>query len=75
MTSDSLAGWLATHIEASWLVVVKSCPVPVAVSRDAAALATAGIVDTCFPQAATDRGFEWAVVSGAEAALAKIASL
>ncbi len=74
MTSDSLSVWLAARLGASRLVVVKSCPVPESMRADAAALAAAGIVDGCFPEAVADCRFEWVVVSGAEAALTAIAS-
>jgi aspartokinase-like uncharacterized kinase len=75
VTSDSLAAWLAGHIGAARLVLVKSCAVPADISSDAAALAAAGIVDPGFPALVTGRAFAWTVVPGAEAALAGPAGL
>jgi dihydroneopterin aldolase len=69
VTSDSLAAWLAGHIGAARLVLVKSCEVPADISSDATALAAAGIVDLGFPALVTGRAFAWTVVSGAEAVL------
>jgi aspartokinase-like uncharacterized kinase len=69
LTSDSLAAWLAGHISATRLVLVKSCAVPAGISCDATALATAGIVDLTFPALVTGQTLAWAVVSGAEGAL------
>lgn len=75
VTSDSLAAWLAGHIGAARLVLVKSCEVPADISGDAAALAAAGIVDPRFPALVTGRAFAWTVVPGVEALLAGGSSL
>jgi aspartokinase-like uncharacterized kinase len=75
VTSDSLSAWLAGHIGAARLVVVKSCAVPADISCDATSLATAGIVDPGFPALVAGRAFAWAVVSGAEGALRGLAGL
>jgi aspartokinase-like uncharacterized kinase len=69
VTSDSLAAWLAAELGALRLLVVKSCPVPDAIARDAPALAAAGIVDARFPEFVAAARFAWRVVSGADAAL------
>lgn len=72
MTSDSLGAWLAIHLTAANLVVVKSCAIPESIRDDASALAAAGIVDACFPEAVRARRFRWSVVSGIDAALGAI---
>jgi 5-(aminomethyl)-3-furanmethanol phosphate kinase len=69
VTSDSLAAWLASHIGAERLVLVKSCAIPTAIAGDAEALAAAGIVDAGFPGFAKSRAFSWEVASGAENAI------
>jgi 5-(aminomethyl)-3-furanmethanol phosphate kinase len=48
VTSDSLACWLATRLEAAALFLVKSGPVPTG-EATAEALAAAGLVDAAFP--------------------------
>jgi aspartokinase-like uncharacterized kinase len=73
VTSDSLAAWLAGHISATRLLLVKSCDVPAALGSDAPALASAGIVDPEFPALVARRRLAWAVVSGAEGALSELA--
>ncbi|MBX9962708.1 MAG: aspartate kinase [Burkholderiales bacterium] len=72
MTSDSLSAWLANHLDAAELLVVKSCAVPASLEHDANALAAAGIVDPCFPHYVADRRFRWRIVSGVDAALARL---
>ncbi len=67
VTSDSLAAWLAVQIGATRLVVAKSCEVPEAMCRDAAALVASGIVDRAFPGFVEGAGFAWQVVSGRDA--------
>jgi 5-(aminomethyl)-3-furanmethanol phosphate kinase len=49
-TSDSIAAWLAIQMEASRLVLVKSCAIPEA--SDLGRLASLGIVDPCLPSLA-----------------------
>lgn len=51
VTSDSLAAWLALHLGAQELLLVKSCPVPAGASPTE--LAASGIVDRAFPGYAT----------------------
>jgi 5-(aminomethyl)-3-furanmethanol phosphate kinase len=51
VTSDSLACWLATRLEAAALFLVKSGPVP-AGEATAEVLAAAGLVDAAFPSLA-----------------------
>jgi dihydroneopterin aldolase len=75
VTSDSLAAWLAGHISATRLVLVKSCEVPAAIACDPSALATEGIVDRGFSALVAGQAFAWAVVSGAEGALSGPAGL
>lgn len=48
VTSDSIAAWLASHLNAERLILVKSCRLPGA-PFDARALSVAGIVDRAFP--------------------------
>lgn len=72
VTSDSLAAWLAMEIGAQRLVLVKSCPVPDGVARDARALAAACIVDASFPRYVDSCAFDWWVVSDTDATLAAI---
>ena len=48
VTSDTIAAWLARSLRADGLLLVKSCPLP-ARPDDAAALASAGIVDQALP--------------------------
>jgi 5-(aminomethyl)-3-furanmethanol phosphate kinase len=48
VTSDTIAAWLAWRIGAGGLILVKSCDLPSA-RGDAAALASAGIVDAALP--------------------------
>lgn len=74
VTSDSLAAWLAAHLAATHLLVVKSCAIPAASAGDAPALAAAGIVDAYFPHCVQGCGYEWHVVTGADAALAALHS-
>jgi dihydroneopterin aldolase len=71
-TSDTLSAWLARHLDAARLVVVKSCDVSDALQRDAHALAAAGVVDPCFPSQVADGSFDWTVVTGVDAALAAL---
>ena len=72
VTSDSLAAWVAARIDATRLVLVKSCALP-ARPQDARCLAAAGIVDGGFAAYVESRRFSWTVVSGTEAALATLA--
>jgi len=55
VTSDSLALWLANRLNAERVILVKSCPVPLATpaAREWNALAADGIVDRRFPALAT----------------------
>lgn len=69
VTSDSLAAWLAARLQATHLVVVKSCSVPESMRQDAAALAAAGIVDPCFPRYVEAQAFRWSIVTGVDGAL------
>lgn len=71
VSSDTLAAWIAGQTGATRLVLVKSCSLPDQ-SRDANALAAAGVVDACFPQFVEGRGFSWEVVSGWGPALAAV---
>lgn len=48
VTADSISAWLARHLNAERLVLVKSCHLPSA-PFDARSLASAGIVDRAFP--------------------------
>ena len=48
VTSDTIAAWLARSLGADGLLLIKSCPLP-ARPDDAAALASAGIVDKALP--------------------------
>jgi 5-(aminomethyl)-3-furanmethanol phosphate kinase len=73
VTSDSLAAWIAGHVDATELLVVKSCAVPEPLECDARALAAAGIVDPCFPRYVEGKRFRWEIVSGVDAALARLA--
>lgn len=57
VTSDSLAAWLARKLNASRLLLVKSCELP-ASGVTALDLKIHGIVDPLFPQFARDGGFE-----------------
>jgi aspartokinase-like uncharacterized kinase len=72
VTSDSLAAWLAGEIDATRLVVVKSCASTVDV-RNVRALTQAGVVDAYFARYVEGCKFSWQVVSGVEAALAALA--
>ena len=49
VTSDSLAAWLAQRINAQYLVLVKSCELPLG-ETGTEELAQLGIVDAAFPQ-------------------------
>lgn len=68
VTSDSLAAWLAAEVDASRLLLVKSCTLTVD-AGNAQALTDAGVVDPCFARFVEGRGFAWRVVSGVNAAL------
>lgn len=59
VSSDSLAAWLASHLEAEALALVKS--VPASRPLDAEALAARGVVDEAFPRyfAAAGARLEW----------------
>jgi len=48
VTSDSLAAWLATHLNAQYLALVKSCELPPE-GTASEELARLGIVDAAFP--------------------------
>lgn len=69
VTSDSLAAWLAARVDATRLVVVKSCVVPDGMGQDAAGLATAGIVDRSFPLHVAGQTFRWSIASGVDDAV------
>jgi aspartokinase-like uncharacterized kinase len=71
VTSDSLAAWLAHRLGAAKLVLVKSCPVPPEIARDAQALTEAEVVDRGFAGLVRGSGLSWHVVSGVDAALAE----
>lgn len=60
VTSDSLAAWLARELQASHLVLVKSCRVPAAAT--VTALARAGIVDRALPGMIRGAGFNTRIV-------------
>lgn len=72
VTSDSLAAWLANHLGATHLLVVKSCTLPEHALHDAHALAAADIVDPCFPRYVAGGRFRWQIVSGIDAALERL---
>ena len=57
VTSDSIGAWLAGHLNAERLILVKSCRLPVA-PFDANALSAAGIVDRAFPKFIRDACFD-----------------
>ena len=57
VTSDSIAAWLARHLNAERLILVKSCRLP-GRGLDAQALSHAGIVDHAFPSFAAGACFE-----------------
>lgn len=57
VTSDSISAWLAGHLNAERLILVKSCRLP-GTPFDAAALAGAGIVDRAFPKFTEEACFE-----------------
>jgi 5-(aminomethyl)-3-furanmethanol phosphate kinase len=61
VTSDSLAAWLATHMQATNLVLVKSCPL--GTDTSVVELANAGIVDACFADLVCDAKFQVDVIS------------
>lgn len=69
VTSDTLAAWLAARVDATRLVVVKSCVVPDGIGQDAAGLAAAGIVDPSFPRYVAGRTFRWSIATGVDGAL------
>ncbi|MBN3851020.1 aspartate kinase [Paraburkholderia sp. Ac-20342] len=54
-TSDSLAAWLSTMLNAERLIVVKSCPIAADDPLDA--LAAAGVVDRSFVDYVTDANY------------------
>lgn len=72
VTSDSLAAWLANHVDAAELLLVKSCAIPEPLAHDAAALAAAGIVDPCFTRYVERGRYRWRIVSGIDAALSRL---
>jgi dihydroneopterin aldolase len=67
VTSDSLAAWLAGHLGASALVLVKA--VSSGAPRAADALARDGIVDRAFPDYLSNCGCECRIVGAAEHAV------
>lgn len=76
ITSDSLAAWLAARLQASELLLLKSCPLPPTdrsqgVGPEALATwdawAQAGTVDPCFPT--------WARAAGADIRLLSLSDL
>ncbi len=60
VTSDTIAAWLARSLHADGLLLVKSCPLP-ARPGDAAALASAGIVDPSLPGFLANSAFAFRV--------------
>jgi aspartokinase-like uncharacterized kinase len=56
VTSDSLAAWLASILNAERLVLVKTCAIAAGLDTDRAR--AHGIVDAAFPDFIADRGFE-----------------
>jgi aspartokinase-like uncharacterized kinase len=70
VTSDSLAAWLASELDAEHLVLVKAAPPPGG-SVAASALATAGLVDAAFPLfLGRFRGAAWCISARRHAAFA-----
>lgn len=67
VTSDSIAAWLANHLSAERLVLIKSCRVPQS-PVDAAALSAAGIVDKRFPQLASGACFDIVMLEKSQSA-------
>jgi len=57
VTADSIGAWLAGHLNAERLILVKSCRVPTP-PLDANALSVAGIVDRAFPAFIRDACFD-----------------
>jgi 5-(aminomethyl)-3-furanmethanol phosphate kinase len=55
VTSDSLAAWLSSSLNAERLMIVKSCALPVDASLDV--LASTGIVDARFPVFVRDANY------------------
>ncbi len=57
VSSDSIAAWLAGHLNAERLILIKSCRLP-GTPFDASALAAGGIVDRAFPKFIDEACFE-----------------
>jgi len=72
VTSDSLAAWLAARISAARLVLVKACAIAPHATRDARALAAAGVVDASFPRFVGAASFDWRVLSDLDAVVEAI---
>lgn len=64
MTSDSLAAWLAAHVGAPEVALVKSCSVKADAMLES--LAAAGITDPLFPAYVRRSGLRWSVVGAAD---------
>jgi aspartokinase-like uncharacterized kinase len=63
VTSDSLAAWLAARMNATRLIILKSCAVAPEDSRNAARLVVAGVVDAAFERYANELRCDWRVTS------------
>lgn len=61
VTSDSIAAWLAGHLYAERLILVKSCRLP-STPFDVHTLSAIGIVDRAFPRLVHDACFETAIL-------------
>lgn len=65
VTSDSIAAWLAGHLNAERLILVKSCRSP-GMPFDADTLSATGIVDQAFPRFARDTCFDTVLLDKSE---------
>lgn len=68
VSSDSIAAWLAGHLNAERLILIKSCRLP-GTPFDASALAAGGIVDRAFPKFIDEACFETSLLEKTQLAI------